>query len=1427
MLPKILLLFILICFVNVCKSFYRITTSQFIVSDYSDYYNGPNDYYAVEASSIFSCRRTFFILVEPLTTDILPKQLINGNTYINGPNNSKVFEFISQANSNIITTYDIIIQDYNSNNYTIQQFLKIDCVEPPNSIITNVSNNQLYKYPFQSFYYTLVKLENMEKSVKPDFMGFIGQQYSNGISTFSNSQGFKNFLIFPFSILYTSTFSNNDIIVNTTFSGFSSKFNSYILKPYFTLSSSFYGNKESISVSKYPNNCTNLPFGQCVFLIDLKMTSRDYFLLSKTASFGYPQLVSGNELIGTYYFLIIPRLGSATTYSIGSFENGAYQASIVPDFVASYSDPPITPVVNINFTLQTQDGSQVPFGGQSAYPMAYGGDLYIGNKKEGIDIAYTKLPSCYPYLNGTKNKLSFSFSIPTSPYSRTVSPFSAIPYIFNNVFATFNIIGELTPKLKDTIPPVLEKFEIFENINSPNEIIIRMTVTDGGSGVRSIQISSSFGDQKYLIRGDPTYLVDGNVFNGVYQFSIPKYYSGSSISVIITDNAINSFSLQTYSVYNGIKRIDPLPIPIISPLDINNVYFENNDLDLSNSGVNNILYIQLKNTTIKNVSFSMVTLLNIEDKAPKSLSSNGYQLLDRKNYISKWNESLQLYQIQFSLPARLPTGVLSYYIDPIQNLNSATLFSMFGSDSELRVTSNDCDNMGPTVGSFQIIPSATVNIPEIPAQSTMIGFSFLVEDHLNGVNSVYITISSNLDIIGFDFKFENITGNPLSYLVNATFVIHSYDKPQTYTISKFKTIDGQGYIAEYPSILKVNPLLKFINSDPAITLSTNYAVSGIYISDDITPPTLSSWNVSKTTVQDLDNIIVFDFTIEDLGSGVSIANNPSVIVVCDNSLHIEGISQIMSTLQNPSNLYVYSSVTYRAKITLPFLFGYPNGISLGVYGIYDNHRNLNGYDSKKLSALNYQFFVNVAYGQNNSIITSLSYSDGFVIIEGLKFGINPRVKLIDDTLITYFKTFPYPYLNKTIIYLDVIDLRTSNLMNVRVSVTNNGQDYSNELTVSLPPIITPTPTITDTPPETPTPTSTPKPTSTPTPTPTQTQTPLPTNTPSPCKGSPLCGGNTQGKCTSLGCACILPYFGDDCSSKVIDIKPTVNETQPQVTMPYERNNTNVKVSSLVSVYSLREMDFNGEMKNEYLFNEWNYEALSTDEFKYSTEIINKNNGSSITTIVAIIKKFENTTDILFANEKITMLPSTIKYNINISNYQFIDSLHYLNLVMYTSISTSQTDDVCSTSSFGDSSSQLSSQYIKIQINDVSLYGEFIKRAIVDSRIVGVSNRQLNEDLSLNTGNNAHTFIAIEIPYYKDSIELDPNFSVLLESNSPNDNSICSANKSGLTKTQLVGIIIGCILFFMVIAIGVAYLIFRNSTSLRIKAISFKLKQFKK
>ncbi|KAM9984847.1 hypothetical protein ACTFIY_009262 [Dictyostelium cf. discoideum] len=167
--------------------------------------------------------------------------------------------------------------------------------------------------------------------------------------------------------------------------------------------------------------------------------------------------------------------------------------------------------------------------------------------------------------------------------------------------------------------------------------------------------------------------------------------------------------------------------------------------------------------------------------------------------------------------------------------------------------------------------------------------------------------------------------------------------------------------------------------------------------------------------------------------------------------------------------------------------------------------------------------------------------------------------------------------------------------------------------------------------------------------------------------------------------------------------------------------------------------------------------------------------------------------------------------------------------MSASFVSSSEDNVCSNKEFGNSTDDYSN-YLRIQVNDHSLYGRFIKYAIVDNRTSSIINEQLDSSMNpISTSNKQQTFIGITLPNYENSVVIDPDFQLLLDIGTTaknNDNSICNLNSNnhGLSSSQLAGIIIGPICFVAVIIISIIYTILKKR-----KKIQFlnKLKKIEK
>ncbi|KAM9992090.1 hypothetical protein ACTFIZ_012757 [Dictyostelium cf. discoideum] len=306
--------------------------------------------------------------------------------------------------------------------------------------------------------------------------------------------------------------------------------------------------------------------------------------------------------------------------------------------------------------------------------------------------------------------------------------------------------------------------------------------------------------------------------------------------------------------------------------------------------------------------------------------------------------------------------------------------------------------------------------------------------------------------------------------------------------------------------------------------------------------------------------------------------------------------------------------------------------------------------------------------------------------------------------------------------------------------------------------------------------------------------PITTNEPKQCLND--CGGPNQGICLSSGCSCISPWIGNDCMSKIVIIpQPSTNYSNPITEIPlFESiNNTNNEIEnklfiSLISIIKLRELDFNSKELNSFPFKEWEFNKINSETSQFKTNFTNL---GLTTNVTVTLQWFNKETDFEFSNQIIKMNPSSIKYTIEISEFKFSSKLNQLQLIMKASISVNKTNEVCSDKEFGETSNGDDSNYLKVQVDNHSLYGRFIKRALIDSTPRSIENVQLDSSMNIvDSASQSQSFIGISVPYFKKEIIIDPDFSILVGSPSNSVNSICSLNDlNGFSKTKISAIVI--------------------------------------
>eukprot|EP01133_Synstelium_polycarpum_P004007 gene4007-4638_t len=117
------------------------------------------------------------------------------------------------------------------------------------------------------------------------------------------------------------------------------------------------------------------------------------------------------------------------------------------------------------------------------------------------------------------------------------------------------------------------------------------------------------------------------------------------------------------------------------------------------------------------------------------------------------------------------------------------------------------------------------------------------------------------------------------------------------------------------------------------------------------------------------------------------------------------------------------------------------------------------------------------------------------------------------------------------------------------------------------------------------------------------------------------------------------------------------------------------------------------------------------------------------------------------------------------------------------------------------------QWMQMKVNDKTMYGRFFQKGIIDNRVRSVTSELITTPQSsatLSSTSATQSLIGINIPYFLSSAILDPDLSLLIDSDAP---STCS--KSKLTPGMIAGIVAGGAVFIFAIAVVVAIIIRRK------------------
>ncbi|KAN0043384.1 hypothetical protein ACTA71_011036 [Dictyostelium dimigraforme] len=335
--------------------------------------------------------------------------------------------------------------------------------------------------------------------------------------------------------------------------------------------------------------------------------------------------------------------------------------------------------------------------------------------------------------------------------------------------------------------------------------------------------------------------------------------------------------------------------------------------------------------------------------------------------------------------------------------------------------------------------------------------------------------------------------------------------------------------------------------------------------------------------------------------------------------------------------------------------------------------------------------------------------------------------------------------------------------------------------------------------------------------------------PCPSSSTGICSGLTNGKCNeeSRQCECNSGYSGFSCSNKIdVVVSPPI----PQINQTKTIIETGVQFEiGIIQIREIQSFNDNKVVKSINLRNEkWNLitksTATSNDIVVYTYGLIVNNNKTIINVQIMINSRNETLYD--FLGDTFTLLPNSVKYQVEIIEWDFGASLNSIQVLFESKI----INDKCVGIKDQELSKniQMNGQSIRtIEMKSITgdiLVGTFSNRLQIDDRVVVSSIEILSEnDLlssNISTLNNQSVIQAITINYFKTKAIIDPNFGVLL-SNDPttpttNDgcNSSSSLPSSNKFATWKIAVIVVCSVVgvsLIIISTSIIYKKIRNKS----------------
>eukprot|EP01132_Coremiostelium_polycephalum_P003651 gene3651-4548_t len=702
-----------------------------------------------------------------------------------------------------------------------------------------------------------------------------------------------------------------------------------------------------------------------------------------------------------------------------------------------------------------------------------------------------------------------------------------------------------------------------------------------------------------------------------------------------------------------------------------------------------------------------------------------------KEFVGKWDEAKQLYIINFDLLPNIYTGNVDYELEiATVVISSRDIYAAMGDVGNIKVYSSDADQLPPLVTSIARVTPAVQ--PVKLGDSLVLIWNITIQDSLNGFEWGEIKINSEMDQEPYTFE---ITPN---YLVSGDKYLGVYQLrinqtypciTQTFKINQITLRDTLGYTSKRD---RSNPDFYI---DPLILLATEQqAPSTITIQCDALSP--------RDTIG--PKILTFTFSPDTIDVGLPNDQDRTI----DYKLYVKDDESVMSTRHIPivyatygrtqlimgeTYDYLFSGdkkiANYYGRVVIPYGLSVGQNIFFSVYGLTDAVINFNGFSSRDLASLNFKNNITITH----SFHPRIQYTTSITSDGGLLSIYGNNFNLPSQILQVDYQDGNGYNSNITNLNSFSVLMSTTEIKPTKkpfkIRILASKNIYSNEYLVT-PKIISDEPT--------PSPSSTPS--LTPTNSPSNTPSSTPSNTPSTTPSS------TPSSTPS-----------DTPSSTPCDNPSTSPSPTPQSPTPFTKK-------------CLGEPLCGGPLQGEcdesigcICIPPWSGFSCQSKVINNTKPSVNDTTPESKTDFDGTLPNGQN---IKFSSLISLVALKELDFQNNpIKTYNFT----YWNLT------------------------KENSQYMKLKVNNIHLFGKFINIGLLDDKVQSIENVALDEGGKTLSSSESQTLIGLNIKYFKNTAVLDPDFSWLLDTQNDNDvDSLCSTSKKGMSPTKMAGIVVGSI-----------------------------------